>query len=456
MSMGNRFTAGSSGSEVVGAQGISPRKAGYSRAAGLALAVSMAASAVLGSGLGVAAADPLAEQPAQVEDAAESAGSERTVEPHYPDAPADTFYAADPVALERAAPGDVLATRPMPDLLFFPDTDISQILFASTNSQGEPIAATTTIMKPRSAAPGGPLLSYQHIINGLGTQCFVGEALYSDDPDNIVREAPGLNAVLQQGWTVALPDHLGPTMAYGAARLGGTITLDGIRAAQRADLGLESSPVGLAGYSGGGMATAWAAALAPEYAPDLDEVIVGAAQGGVPMDLGEMLDSLGTDPHPAFGLAMAAAMGLEREYPDQMPLSEQLNDEGLALREQIGNGCTNRIMLYGAGKSAAMIADGASNFMVDPQVRSVIDANSAALYEGVPLAPMFEWHSAADPLIPVVAIDETNQRYCEAGVELWKHDTYAPEHLTAAVEGLPAALSWLTERFEGKPAPSNC
>ncbi len=35
----------------------------------------------------------------------------------------------------------------------------------------------------------------------------------------------------------------------------------------------------MAGYSGGGMATAFAAALAPSYAPELD--IVGAAAGGV-------------------------------------------------------------------------------------------------------------------------------------------------------------------------------
>lgn len=70
-----------------------------------------------------------------------------------------------------------------------------------------------------------------------------------------------------EGWSVAIPEHLGPPRAYGAAKLGGQITLDGIRAAQRFDaLDLDASPVGMAGYSGVGTATAMAAATAPTHA----------------------------------------------------------------------------------------------------------------------------------------------------------------------------------------------
>ncbi|MDJ0104995.1 lipase family protein [Rhodococcus erythropolis] len=59
----------------------------------------------------------------------------------------------------------------------------------------------------------------------------------------------------------------GPPRAYGAAKLGGQITLDGIRAGQRFDaLDLDASPVGMAGYSGVGTATAMVAATAPNYA----------------------------------------------------------------------------------------------------------------------------------------------------------------------------------------------
>ncbi|MFI5436391.1 lipase family protein [Rhodococcus baikonurensis] len=110
-------------------------------------------------------------------------------------------------------------------------------------------------------------MSYQHIINALGLGCAPSTAMYTDDPKLAIREAPGLNVAIAKGWSVAIPDHLGPSSAYGAAKLGGQITLDGIRAAQQFDsLGLGASPVGMAGYSGGGMATAMAAAIAPTYA----------------------------------------------------------------------------------------------------------------------------------------------------------------------------------------------
>lgn len=243
-------------------------------------------------------------------------------------------------------------------------------------------------------------------------------------------------------------------MAYGAAKLGGQITLDGIRAVQRVpELQVQNSKVGLGGYSGGGMATAWAAALAPSYAPELN--IVGAAEGGTPMNLVKMAEALGTNPHPAFGLAMAAALGLEREYPDRIDVSGQLNDQGRWMKQMIGNGCTNEIMLFGIGRSASQMTDN-KNFMDDPEAWKVMEENSLELYPGVPTTPIFEWHSPTDALIPVDSIDTTLRRYCDAGTPVQTLLTPTPDHLSAAALGLPQGLDWMDARFRGDPAPSTC
>ncbi|QCQ91127.1 lipase [Rhodococcus sp. SGAir0479] len=373
--------------------------------------------------------------------------------PVYPAAAQDPFYTA-PAGLGERSDGDVLAVRPMPALAAFPNTAVWQLEFRSTNSEGRPIAAVTTVLSPPNRQPNGPLLSYQHIVNALGTRCAPSRALYTGDPDLMIREAPALNVALSRGWTVALPDHLGPTSAYGAARLGGQITLDGIRAAQRApELGLSGSPVAMAGYSGGGMATAFAAALAPTYAPELN--IVGVAQGGVPMNLGKMARALGTAPHPVFGLALAAAIGLEREYPDELPIGEQLNDRGLAMRDAIANACTNQILATGAGRSVDEVATSTGLFD-SPAVQRVLDDNSVEVYPGVPTAPIFEWHSPTDALIPVDSIDATVQRYCRAGATIQSELFPSPDHLTTAVLGAPRALDYLDARFRGEPAPRNC
>lgn len=377
-----------------------------------------------------------------------------TAQPIYPIPDPDPFYAA-PADIADHQPGDVLDLRALSPLAIFPDTDITLIKFRSTNSEGHPIAATTTVLTPRERAADGPLLSYQTIINGLGTECAVSRVLYTSDPNLMIREAPAYNVALRRGWSIAMPDHLGPQFAYGAARLGGQITLDGIRAVQHAkQLRLEHSPVVMAGYSGGGMATAWAAALAPAYAPDVK--IAGAAAGGVPMNLVKMLEGLGYGAHPVFGLAMAAGLGLEREYPDRFPLSDQLNDKGLAIRGAMANSCTNDLLTAGAGRSVLDVAR-TTSMTQDLRARKVVEENSLELYtDSVPNMPFYEWHSPIDGLVPVDAIVNTDRRWCAAGVRLQSAAIPVPDHLTAAVLGLPDVFDWLGARLEGQPAPSNC
>nr|WP_188828268.1 lipase family protein [Nocardia camponoti] len=373
--------------------------------------------------------------------------------PLYPEPDPDPFY-AQPADIASYQPGDVLAVRPMPALATFPDTTVTLIRFRSTSSEGKPIAATTTVLQPNNHAPDAPVLSYQHIINGLGNQCSVSKVLYTADPNLMVRESVFWNVALRRGWTMALPDHLGPNFAYGAAKLGGQITLDGVRAIRKVDeLRVAGSRVAMAGYSGGGMATAWAAALQPTYAPDVE--IAGAAMGGVPMNLVAMLEGLGFGSHPVFGLALAAGIGLEREYPDRFPISDQMNARGIAARDAIRNACTNDILSTGAGHGIGEFA-ASTSMIADKQARAVVEENSLSLYDGAPKMPVFEWHSPIDGLIPIGAIRDTTRRWCEAGAAVTTFETPVPDHLTAAVLGLPMAMTWIDARLNGQPAPSNC
>ncbi|WP_054812049.1 lipase family protein [Nocardia arizonensis] len=375
-----------------------------------------------------------------------------STEPLYPHPDPDPFYAA-PADLAQHQPGDVLGVRVLPPLPIFPGATVRLVEFRSTNSRGAPIAATTTILTPAAHRPDAPLLSYQHFINSLGTDCAISHRLYGADL-NLSTIMPVLSTLVAGGWSVALPDHLGPQFALGAGRLGGQITLDGIRAVKHLpELAVANSPVALAGYSGGGLTTAWAAALQPTYAPDVR--LAGAAIGGAPMNLVSMARGLGFNPHPAFGLAMAAAIGLEREYPDRVPISANLNERGLAMRDAMANSCTNDILALGVGGSVREFSTEASVYD-HPDAWAVVEENSVELYSGVPQTPIFEWHSPTDPLIPIDAIDNTNRRWCAAGVRLQTLQVPAFEHLTAAVVGTPAMLGWIEGRVRGEPAPANC
>ena len=93
-------------------------------------------------------------------------------------------------------------------------------------------------------------------------------------------------AAVAEGWAVSVPDHEGPQGMWGAPYEPGYHVLDGLRAALNTErLGLSpSAPIGLWGYSGGGLASAWAAEMSGSYAPDLN--IVGAVLGSPVGDLG--------------------------------------------------------------------------------------------------------------------------------------------------------------------------
>lgn len=367
----------------------------------------------------------------------------------------DSFY-RKPNNLDKKRNGDILATRLRSNPQGFFDIRTYQVKFRSTDSRGEPIAAVTTVLVPNRRAANGPVLSFQHVVNATGLQCAPSQALWTTDPNLTIREAPGLNIALQRGWTVAIPYHLGPRSAYGAAKLGGQITLDGIRAVKQfRPAAARHSRVAMAGYSGGGMATAWAAALQPTYAKDLK--IAGAAYGGVPMNLVKMAEGLGYEnPHPAFGLAFAAAIGMSREYPAAIPMRRFLSPLGKQMYSELRNACTNDILRVGAGHSAKQVAIGGKQIFYDRTARSKVEENSLSLYRGVPTMPIFEWHSPTDVLIPVASIDYTTRRYCRAGVRVQSLLTPSPDHMSAAVIGLLPAFNYLQDRFDGKPAPSTC
>ena len=367
----------------------------------------------------------------------------------------DGFYRT-PANIGKYKQGEIISTRTRPNPPAFLGVKTYQIKFRSNDSENKPIAAITTILVPFNKKANGPLLSFQHIVNAVGLECAPSRVLWTQDPNLTIREAPALNVVLQQGWTVSIPDHLGPRSSYGAAKLGGQISLDAITATQNfKPAGVKYSKVGLAGYSGGGMATAWAAALAPKYSPKLN--IVGAAYGGVPMDLIKMAEGLGYNrPHPAFGLAFAAAIGLAREYSDKVTLFDYLSPKGKRMFSEMRNACTNDVLRIGAGHSARQVAKSGIQLFENPTFRKIGAENSLAMYSGVPKAPVFEWHSPTDVLIPLDAITSTTRRYCKAGTKVTTMLTPSPEHMSAAVIGVVPAMEFLSARFRGEPASSTC
>ncbi len=233
----------------------------------------------------------------------------------------DAFY-DPPQGFQHAAPGTVLRSRDV-EVAFLglipQKFTATQLLYRTTDMHGEPEASVTTVIAPAERGPERvcPVVSYQCAIDAVTSRCFPSYALRRR------AVAPGalaqfefllIAAALAEGWAVSVPDHEGSKGAWGTPYEPGYRILDGLRAAVSSEtLGLSATaPIGLWGYSGGGLATAWAAEVSGTYAPELN--IVGAVLGSPVGDLGNTFRRLNGSFYSALPAMVVAA--LSHAYPD--------------------------------------------------------------------------------------------------------------------------------------------
>jgi hypothetical protein len=200
------------------------------------------------------------------------------------------------------------------------------------------------------------------------------------------------------------------------------------------------------GYSGGGQATAWAAELAPSYAPDLP--IVGAAEGGVPAELTSVIEKV--DGTVFSGVVFAAVFATAREYPALLTL---LNDKGKATVERIADMCQAEVAVALAGQRLNSFTTSSAP-LSEPVAQAVLADN--ALGGRVPSAPVFLFHAYFDQLIPVSVGRSLMADYCAGGAKVQYYEDYVTEHIGLDVAAAPLAVSYLADRFAGRPVPSSC
>jgi hypothetical protein len=364
-------------------------------------------------------------------------------------APHDDPFYRPPAGWESTAPGTVLATRrvtvtglgiPVP-------ADAWQLLARSTDAKDAPTTVVATLMVPEApyAAGARPLVSYQPATDSLGDRCNPSYKLRAGTE----AELPLMLQALEQGWAVVVSDYEGPQNAFAAGRMAGHGVLDGIRGAEAVPgtgLAGVKTPVGLWGYSGGGLASSWAAELQPRYAPEV--AVAGVASGGTPADMVAAARKI--DGTIASGLVLLASTGLTRAYPEMLSL---LNDKGRAMVKEIGDMC---------------VGDAVSRFpfrhlneftvspdpLSEPVAAAVMEANH--LGRQTPAAPVFLYHSILDELIPFPTAQALQSDWCRGGGHVTLYADAASEHSSLAVSGAPLAVGFLAARFAGVDVPATC
>jgi hypothetical protein len=367
----------------------------------------------------------------------------------------DPFY--QPLSgYETTAPGTVLRSRQVEAAAFgqLPQHALAwQILYRSTDTIGRPEATVTTLLEPAGANPSDPrpLLSYQVAEDSPAPQCAMSYQLRQGAGNgNVVAQAEILliDAGLARGWAVTVPDYEGPASAYVAGRQAGRAVLDGIRAT-RAFTGSHGT-VGLWGYSGGALASGWAAELQPGYAPELD--IAGIAEGGLPVNPEHVLTNINGGPFA--GLAMSGIAGLSQGYPRLADfLGTHLTAAGKAAFAKAATQCNAQNAAEFAFTDVYRYFTVANPLSLPVPQQVLVDDT---LGQHVPVAPLFVYQSVNDELIPHADVDSVVQAYCGQDATVTYQRDILSEHIALALTGAADALNWLSDRLTGQPVATGC
>jgi len=383
-----------------------------------------------------------------------SGSSATTAASYQTPASVDSWYAA-PSNLSGMANGTVIRSRgtylsflglPLPIQSW-------QLLYKSTDAKGQPVADSTSLIIPLGSfgGPGPrPLVSYQAAEDSVGAQCAPGFSLTSFSNPAVIGDVLQASQALLHGWALAIPDYEGPESQFIAGAQAGHAVLDGVRAVQHfSPSGLNpQTPTALWGYSGGGAATGWASELQSSYAPELK--VVGTAEGGVPADLGMLVNQINGGVFAGF--EFIGVLGLWRAYPE-MALDPVLNQAGRDLLNANQNSCLGSVLLQGAFKKLDDYTV-RPNVIAEPLYQSIMAQNK--LGQRMPAAPVFNYGAMFDQIVPSQGNDNLVAAYCAGGVKVVKERYLLAEHVTAAAEGLFSALNFLGDRFAGKPVQSTC
>ncbi|KAJ6789534.1 hypothetical protein PWT90_03115 [Aphanocladium album] len=372
----------------------------------------------------------------------------------------DPFYHV-PDGLEDIAPGTILKYRPPPAKIAafgFDPLNLEatyQILYRTTDSLGNATATVLTVLVPHNADMT-KVLSYQVAEDAADINCAPSYAFqfqHATGPDKgtmtTETELLLVEGAMEQGWVVIVPDFLGPNAAFLANKLAGHSVLDGIRAAINSNsfTGISRNPtVTMWGYSGGSVASMWAAELQPSYAPEL--AIAGAAVGGTVPNITTVVTSI--NGHASAGLIPTGVVGLMNQYPELRPVIEQhllpqYKDKFFSVRNQ----CLNADSKEFKDQDIIGMFDDRNLVYTNPIAVRIITEN--ALGRGdTPKIPMFVYKSTADEISPVDETDALVAKYCASGATIQYQRDQQSDHSSLAILAAPKALQWLKETMHGK------
>jgi hypothetical protein len=350
-----------------------------------------------------------------------------------------------------------------------------QLLYRSTGQLGQPTVNVTSVLIPPLSVGAPRVLSYQSAYDSLTTE---------DDPSYAISggalslggllpnlESALIEPALVAGETVVVPDTEGENADFSAGPEYGYNTLDSLRAAISSPAtGLSgTTQIGLLGYSGGAIATEWAAELAPSYAPEVNSRLIGAAFGGTLVDPAHNLRYVEGSSTWA-GVIPMSIIGAARSFHSE--LTPYLSEYGLQLDNKLQRASIVEVLGAYPGLTWAQLTK--PQYPTPETIPAFVQfANQLIMgSRGTPTVPLFIGQGAGgevegtpgnkpgigrgDGVMIAGDVRTLAREYCSRGVTVQYVEYENLGHVGAGAQWLPEAASWLTGRLAGLSPPHDC
>ncbi|MGV9680670.1 lipase family protein [Nocardia sp. NPDC003482] len=392
---------------------------------------------------------------------------------------ADFYTPPASIPQERGA---IVKTAPMPLYAAAPDGQgwpgrAQLVMYTSRLQDGTPVAVSGTFIDaagPWQGAGPRPTVVIAPGTSGQGDQCAMSKAFatgitaYTDPAPGISanQELPASQVWSALGARVLVTDYIGlgtpGTHTYGNRREQAHAVLDAARAANTlAGVGPET-PLVLWGYSQGGGATAAAAELQPDYAPELN--LKGTWAGGPVADLAAILPHIdGALIGGAIGFAINSLLA---RYPAlNAAIDRVASPAGRQILKELGDSCIADIIVrHPFVRTNALTLDGRSlteHLAEIPEAAPALAENKVGNL--TPKTPVFITSGRNDDTVPYGQAHQLAQDWCAEGATVTFRTDELPPILPGAtipnhfgpelIDGFGPdnAVTYLLDRLADKP-----